>query len=288
MTAEPARPIPPPTRHHDRRVAGPPPGGVLEWAARLGYAAKGVVYLVMGLLGLGLAVGAAERAAGSAEAIERVAALPFGRILAMLLGLGLAGYATLSLVAAARDPEQHGRDLGGIVTRVVDAFTGVAYLGLAALALRLVARPGGSGGAWVTRWLERWLAAALGRWLLAATGMALLASGIWLIYKAAARVEQFGAWLDRRELGAASRRWVVRLARAGTVARGAAFGVAGLLLTGAALRGEASTVHGLGDALGALARQPAGPWLAGVVASGFVAYGVYQLAKARFRRISME
>lgn len=288
MTAEPARPTPPPTRRRDRRVAGPAPNGWLEWAARLGYVAKGVVYLVMGLLGLGLAVGAGERAAGSAEAIERVAALPFGRILAMLLGLGLAGYAVLSLVAAARDPEGHGRDLGGIVTRAVDAFTGVAYLGLAALALRLVARPAGTGATWAARQLELWVAADTGRWLLAATGAALLASGAWLAYKAAARAEQFGAWLDRRELDAASRRWVVRLARAGTMARGGAFGFAGLLLVGAALRGEASTIRGLGDALGALARQPAGPWLLAVVATGFVAYGVYQLAKARFRRIRVE
>jgi hypothetical protein len=287
MTAEPARPILPPTRRHDRRIAEPLPTGWLGWAARLGYVAKGVVYVVMGSLGLGLAVGVAEQAAGSREAIERVAALPFGRILATLLGVGLVGYATLSIVAAARDPEGHGRDLGGVVTRVVDAFTGVMYLGLAAVALGLVAGPAGVRAAWARRWLYQPFEPP-GRWVLGAAGVGLLVSGGWLVYKAAARAHLFGAWLDRRELGRASRRWVVRLARVGTVARGVAFGFAGLLLSSAALRGEASTVHSLGDALGALARQPAGPWMLGVVAAGFVAYGAYQLAKARFRRIQVE
>ncbi|HEU4628958.1 MAG TPA: DUF1206 domain-containing protein, partial [Gemmatimonadaceae bacterium] len=243
MTAEPARPLLPPTRGHDRRIAEPLPTGWQGWAARLGYVAKGVVYVVMGALGLGVAVGVGEEAAGSREAIERVAALPFGRILAALLGVGLVGYATLSIVSAARDPEGHGRDLGGVVTRVVDAFTGVVYLGLAGIALGLVAAPAALGAAWVRHWLRLSFEAPAVQLVVGATGLGLIASGVWLVYKAAALADQFGARLDRRELGEASRRWVVRLARAGTVARGAAFGFAGLLLTGAALRGETSTVH---------------------------------------------
>jgi hypothetical protein len=47
-------------------------------------------------------------------------------------------------------------------------------------------------------------------------------------------------------------------------------------------------VNGLGDALDTLADAPGGPLIVGVVAAGCVAYGAYQLAKARWRRVRLE
>jgi len=44
-------------------------------------------------------------------------------------------------------------------------------------------------------------------------------------------------------------------------------------------------VRGLDGALQALAEQPYGPWLLGIVALGLVAYGVHMGVQARYRRI---
>ncbi|MCP3141459.1 DUF1206 domain-containing protein [Pyxidicoccus sp. QH1ED-7-1] len=54
----------------------------------------------------------------------------------------------------------------------------------------------------------------------------------------------------------------------------------------AAIQADPGEAGGLGEALTALAEQPFGPWLLGAVALGLVAYAVYQLLEARYRRIA--
>jgi hypothetical protein len=259
--------------------------GWLAWAARLGYATKGLVYLTMGVLAVGLAIGLADRAAGSQRVLALFVALPFGRLLGAAVAAGLLGYATLSLVAAWEDPEEHGRGVYGLYTRAGDAVTGVVYLGLTLVALRLVASPGGSGGMLGEHWLDRILATPAGPWLTGTAGIGLLATGLGLVWRAA--TARFAVNLDRRLLEPAARRWIARLARAGAAARGVAFGFCGLLLLGATVGDDGDVVRGLGDALGELARLRLGPWLLALVGVGFMAYGAYQLAKARFRRLEL-
>ena len=43
--------------------------------------------------------------------------------------------------------------------------------------------------------------------------------------------------------------------------------------------------RGLGGALATLAQQPFGPWLLGLVATGFVLYGLFTMIQARYRRL---
>jgi Domain of Unknown Function (DUF1206) len=43
--------------------------------------------------------------------------------------------------------------------------------------------------------------------------------------------------------------------------------------------------NALGGALVAVAQQPYGPWLLGVVALGLVAYGLFCLSQALYRRV---
>jgi hypothetical protein len=74
--------------HHDDRW--------LERLARWGYAAKGVVYLTIGVSGLLVAVGLAERVRGSPGAMSVLVGLPLGRVLGGALAVGLAGYAARS------------------------------------------------------------------------------------------------------------------------------------------------------------------------------------------------
>jgi hypothetical protein len=269
----------------DRRTASAPPTPWLLWAARLGYVARGVVYVGIGLLALAAAVGLAEHAGGSRRVVELVASLPFGRLLAAALAVGLLGYATLSFVAAVRDPEEHGDGPAGMVARAVDVFAGLVYLGLAAIALRLAAVPAGSGDRWAEAWAARVLASPYEPLVTAAVGAGLLVTGLSMLYKSF--VQRFATRLDRRLLDADARRWLARLHRAGTAARGVVFAVCGALLLGLDRGARASDVRGLDDALEAIGRQRFGPVLLALVALGFVAYGAYQLAKARWRRMEL-
>jgi hypothetical protein len=80
----------------------------VELLMRVGYVAKGVVYLLVGGTGLFVAVGLTERARGSSDVIRMLARLPMGRLLIGALTVGLVGYSMLSFVAALRAPEAGG------------------------------------------------------------------------------------------------------------------------------------------------------------------------------------
>ena len=87
----------------------------------------------------------------------------------------------------------------------------------------------------------------------------------------------------RRRAGAA--RWVVPLGRAGYAARAAVFLVIGGFLVVAAYQSDPSEARGLGGALLALQAQPFGRALFGLVALGLAAFGAFEFAEARYRRI---
>lgn len=80
---------------------------------------------------------------------------------------------------------------------------------------------------------------------------------------------------------------MTRLGRLGLAARGVIFGIIGVFLIQAALQSNPNKAQGLDGALQELARQPFGAWILGTVATGLVAYGIYMLAQARYRRIAI-
>jgi hypothetical protein len=71
------------------------------------------------------------------------------------------------------------------------------------------------------------------------------------------------------------RKWLIRLGRFGTMARGLVFTLVGLFLFGAAYNHNASQAQGIDGVLAALLHQPYGPWLLGIVAAGLIAFGIY-------------
>ena len=86
-------------------------------------------------------------------------------------------------------------------------------------------------------------------------------------------------------MSAPEKTWATRMGRFGLAARGVVFAVIGFFLIQAARSSNASQVRGLGGALAALASQPYGPWLLGLVALGLVAYGIYNFVQARYRQM---
>ena len=206
---------------------------------------------------------------------------PFGEVLLTALGVGFVAYAALNFAGALLDPARRGRSAWALVIRSTDALTGALYVTLAAAALRLVADPGRRGGRTAEAWAAGVLALPFGRALLGVAGVALLVAAGYLLYRAGA--EPFEEKLDRRALSLAARRSVANAARVGTAARGVILGICGVLLIRASTGSAPERVADVGDALDALGGATFGPWLLALAGVGFVAYGVYQLAKARWR-----
>ncbi|HEV2129901.1 MAG TPA: DUF1206 domain-containing protein, partial [Longimicrobiaceae bacterium] len=118
----------------------------VEGLARLGYAAKGVVYLIVGGLAAQAALGSGGQTTGSEGALSTILRQPLGQVLLGAVAVGLAGYALWRFVQAALDPEHRGTDAKGIAIRLGYAISGVIHAGLAIEAARMVLGNGGGSG----------------------------------------------------------------------------------------------------------------------------------------------
>ena len=251
--------------------------------ARFGYAAKGVVYLLAGVLTARAAFGLGGQPADKRAALRTILSEPFGRVALVLIGVGLIGYVLLRFAQALLDPERKGSDAKGLAIRAGYLLSGLAYGGLALTALRLAAGMAGGGtGGNQQGVITRVFALPLGRWLIGLVGLGVVGAGLYQIYRG--WTADFSEHLRWGEMSAAERSWTTRLGRVGLVARGVVWALAGGFLIQAALLLDPGRVQDSGGALLALAGL-LGPWAVGVVALGLAAYGVYMLAAAKYGRI---
>ena len=251
--------------------------------ARAGYAAKGIVYVLVGGLAVAAAVGTQGQVEGTDGALASIVGAPFGKALLWAIAFGLAGHVVWRLVEGGLDPEGRGADPKGLAQRAGLAFSGVLYTGLALEAARLAQGAGGSGGAGAAHWTGRALALPFGRAAVGLAGLGVAAYGVYQGVKAVR--SDVCKRLDLSDLGAAGRDNVARLGRAGLMARGVVFVVVGVFLLVAAWQEQAAEARGLDGALRSLESGPAGPVVLAVVAAGLAAYGAFQLVQARYRTI---
>lgn len=251
----------------------------VEPLARFGYAARGVVYAVVGLLAIQTAFGGRGQTTGQEGALQRIAEQ--SRFLLVLMAIGLAGYALWRFVQAVLDPENKGTDPKGIAQRGMMVASGIVYSGLAITAARLAS--GGGGGEGSQGFTAELMTKPFGRWLVVLAGLAVIVAGFHQLKEA--YTKKFRERLKLQEMNADEQRMATHTGQMGLAARGIVFLITGWFLVQAGLRFDPSQARGLGGALETLASQPYGPWLLGLVALGLVAYGAYSFLEARYRRI---
>jgi hypothetical protein len=254
----------------------------VERLGRLGYAAKGIVYLGVGGLAAEAAVGAGGAATGSRGAMRHAQRLPFGDVLLVAVAVGLAGYALWRLVQAVRDTESQGTSPKGMILRVGYAISGAIHGVLAWTAVELVRGLRPRGDEAVSRDQAAWLLSfPHGAWLVCAVGAVVIGVGVAQLVIAA----RASFLLNLGSLSAGARAWVTWLGRLGYLARGVVLFLIGGFLISAGLHANPRDARGIGGALREIAHQPEGRWLFGAVALGLAAYGVFMLVLARYRRM---
>jgi len=256
----------------------------IERIARFGYAVKGVVYLIVGLLAMPVALGIGGEAAGTSDVLQIIVTQPFGIFLLMVVAVGLASYAVWRFFQAFVDPEHQGRNANRVIPRLGYAISGASYAGLAVAAVQIIAGVS-SDNRWRQDWTARLLAQPFGQWLVGIVGVVVLGVGVSFAY--VAYTDRFRQRLQLKQMSAAQVKWAMGIGRFGVTARGVAFGVIGLLLIQAAVQSDPGEVQGLGGALQTLAEETFGQWLLGIIAVGLVAYAIHLLILARYRRISI-
>jgi hypothetical protein len=244
---------------------------------RIGFASRGVMYLLIGYLAL--RTGRTEDGSGALGSLTSGA----GKALLVLMALGFLAYALWRLSEALLDSEGHGSDAKGYAVRLGGAVSGLIHLGLGFLALRLgtgSGTGGGGGGGGGGDATQEGAATALSfpggevALLIAAVGLGL--TGAYQLVKAVK-----GDFLSHLDPQAARKEWVQWLGRFGYAARGVVFLVMGWFFLQAGRSSDAGQAGGMGEALGSL---PAA--LQTAVAAGLFLFGLFSLVEARFRRIN--
>ena len=254
--------------------------GWIEVMARTGFAAKGVVYLVLGYLGLRAATGAGR--AGSTEAaLGEVLRAPGGRVMLAALAIGLAWYATWRFIEAFGDANRKGNEPKGLARRAGYFASGAVYVAIAVDAASLVLRWQNESGQ-----VRSVVAPFLTGPLAVVAGLVVIGYGGYQVWKGFSG--NLGKQLKEGEARREAGPWVILLSRMGLAGRGALFLVMGYWLVSHPRSGPSmATESTAGGGLKLLARLPEGEWFMALAAAALMFYGVNQLAHARYRRIDV-
>lgn len=255
--------------------------------ARFGFAAKGVVYIIIGILAALAAFTGGGKKTDSRGAFEEILSQPFGRVLLGTVAIGLAGYAVWRFVQAIQDTENKGSEAKGIAVRIGYAVIGAIHFVLAFSAARMVFGSGDNKTSEQSskEWTATFLAQPLGQWLVGAAGVGFIAVAIFHFYQAYTTKFRESEKLMTDEMDDKTETFATRVGQFGLAARGVVFGIIGGFLVQAALQSNANKTRGLSGALRALEQQSYGQLLLGVVALGLIAYGFHMFVLARYRRM---
>ena len=260
-----------------RRASDSKPAQAL---ARAGLTARGILYILIGWVAILVALGNHSQQADQQGALQLLAAQPFGKVLLWLIGLGFAGYALWRLSEAAYGVTGEGNGAG---PRLKSLGRAIIYAFFAYLTFKVIAGSAGNTSSKQQDFTASVMHHSGGRWLVGIVGLAIVIGGLLLMIEGIRA--RFMKYLRTAQMSARTRQLVRRLGMIGTTARGLVFAIAGVLVIDAAVTFNAAKAGGLDKALLTLRGQPFGEFLLIVVALGLIAFGLYGLAEARWRRI---
>jgi sulfite exporter TauE/SafE len=255
----------------------------LEFVARAGLIAYGVVHLLIGWLAVRIAWSAsADESADTSGALKTLASEPFGKVLLWLVAIGLVA---LSLWQASEAIWGYRSREGArrVRKQVASGARAVIYaaLGASAASVALGSRPSSSQSEQqATSGVLAWPA---GRVLVVVAGLIIISVGVALVVKGVTK--SFAEEIDTSSMSPVARQGVARLGQIGYIAKGVALGLVGGLLSYTTLTFDRQKAQGLDGAMQTILAQPFGRYLLTAVALGFAAFGVFAILQSRYRRM---
>ena len=246
----------------------------IVWLARLGYAVRGLVYLLLGYLALS-ATGQDEVRRGTTGALEYVQTIPGGTAILYISALGLIGYALYKFIAGVFDTEHVGTDAKGIGKRGTYLISAGVYAALSWTAIQIARGSHVSSGSQNRELAATALGFDLGPVVLGLVGVGLLIG---------AAVQAKGAY-DlgfMKHISSRAPKYTCWIGRIGLATRAVVFVLMGWSLLRSAWFASSTEVRSLGQAILDLRDMGAGFT---IVAAGIALFGVFSLITARYRII---
>jgi hypothetical protein len=256
--------------------------------ARLGYAAEGLLYLIVGVTASLASVKVGGRVRGTRGALDLLVAQPFGRIVVALVAAGLFGFILRRFVQVFVEPANGvpPKPIMRVLRRAGFAVSGLAHVGIALAALRLVLglsvmRDVQQASRWWATLLLVWK--PLDGWLTLLVGLVIIGVAVFHFYKAVSR--RFTIDLELERMSRRFERVTLACGIAGYAGRGIGFLIIGAFLVYAGWYVEEVEARGFGNILRTLEDQPFGAWMLIAAAAGLTAYGLYLLLAAWYLRL---
>lgn len=241
---------------------------------RLGYAARGLTYILLGILALGTSGKAVDGASGVFDYLQE---MPLGTPLLWIVALGLFAYGLFKLLSGAANVQNRDDDAMGIAKRVGDLASGVAHFFLAYAAYTFAngERTSSSGSGGTQAMAGPVLDFSFGPFVIGLIGVGLLAAAVIQGKRAAT-----GDFM--KHIASRAPKAVEAIGRAGHAARAVVFAIVGWSLMQGAWLASETQVKGLGEAL--LSLRDTG-FVYTLVAIGLLMFGAFSLVTARYRII---
>jgi Domain of Unknown Function (DUF1206) len=252
-----------------------------EVLSRAGFVARALVYGIIGVLAVKLAVGQGGKLTNQQGALHTVAHQPFGKLLLTLVAIGLGGYGLWRLVRAALGHGPEGTDSG--FDRVAALASGIVYAALCGLAVEILLGAGGGGTGNAKKQTAGVLGWSGGVWIVGLAGGVLIGVALYQGYRGITK--KFLDDSKTAEMGPRVKEWIGLLGTIGHLARMVVFALIGIFLIKAAVNYNPRAAVGLDGALAKILHRSYGPLLLGIVAAGLVAFALYSLTDARYRKI---
>jgi hypothetical protein len=255
----------------------------LNALARVGLLAIGVSYALVGILAMRIAVESGGKGT-SQGALHSLAQHSFGKFLLVLLALGFAAYALWRFAQTFFDKNDVGDGTKGLAQRAGYFGAGAIYAALTYSIAKII-----SGAAQQSQSKSAHKATATvlswpaGRWIVGASGLVLIGAGLLSGYYGIKR-KFLNDWMTEK-MSAGAQSWGERSGVVGLLARMVVFVLIGIFLVKAAHDYSPREAISLDGALQKLVNHSYGSWLLGIVAAGLLAYAVFCLFEARYRRV---
>ena len=243
---------------------------VVEWGARLGYGASGVLHLLLAYLTAQIALGGGGKQASQSGALATLAEEPLGQVLLWVIAAGFTLLALWELTELVTRHEAFDKAKSGGKL--------VVYIALAWTSFTFASGGRTSSNKQTKEFTVTLMEAPAGRVLVGLVGVAIIGIAAYHVYK---------GWRERflEDLQEHPGRWVVIAAKVGYIGKGIALAAVGILFITAAIQQRAGKATGLDGGLRSMRDLPAGTVILLGIALGLAAYGVYSFARARYARV---
>lgn len=231
----------------------------LKKMACAGYAAKGIVYLIVGVLTLLAALNMGGQKMGKFKIIGFLNEQAFGAFLLIFMALGLLCYSVWRFIQAIGNPENIKPDATGIFTRIGYFLSGTIYLSVVFLAFKSALGPGGSGSGGMAQ-KSSLFSSNIGLIVLGIVGLIIIIRGVRQFIKVYKK--SYMNHFDFKAIHEEKRRKTIHnSAKIGLSARGIMFLIIGYFALKAVISSDPNEIKTTTDAFAFLQSTTSGPWL---------------------------